>query len=165
MRIKSCAPWVGVLAIAVALSACGSGQTATEAQDERVSEWEAKVHEVIPDEARREAILRGTQEFHEIAVASTEQSTAHVERFRALNANYDTPREDFVALIDNDTAVRASLRERLYALREMMIENTTEEEWTVLSDARHRMVEASVVAALEAAAPGTEAAVAQEDAP
>lgn len=165
MRQKSCAPWVGVLAMAVALSACGSGQTAAEAQDERRSEWEVKVHEVISDEARRDAILRGTQEFHEIAVASTEQATVHAERFRALNANYDTPREDFVSLIEDDVATRASLRERLYTIREMMIENTTEEEWAALSAARHRMVEASVASALEAAAPGTEAAVAPEDAP
>lgn len=154
-----------VLLLAFMLSACGGGTTAAETQDARLSEWEGKVHEVIPDETRRAAVLRGTEEFREIAVASTEQATAYSERFRALNANYDTPREDFVSLIDDDVAARASLRERLYTIREMMIENTTEEEWAALGDARHRMVEASVASALEAAAPGTEAAVAPEDAP
>jgi hypothetical protein len=142
----------GVLAILI-LTSCGGGQSAAETTDRRQVDFQAKVREVIADEARADAVLQTVAEFHDVAVDAQAQAQSYTERFRALNANYEAPREDFEALIAADEEERLAIRERLLALRQDLVDNTTDEEWEALTDARHELVESAALAALEAAVP------------
>ena len=132
---------------------CGGGQSTTETADQQQVDFQTRVREVITDEARAEAVLQATAEFHDIAVEMRAQAESFTEGFRALNGDYDATREDFVALVAADEEKRAAFRERLLALRQTLVDNTTDEEWEALNDARSELVESAAVAALEASVP------------
>lgn len=139
---------VTLLGAAVLLASCGGGQTAAENRDESLSEWEAKVRDVIDDTDRADHLVAASREFQDAVVALADESRRYGHAYMTLNADYDATREQFVALVADHAARHAEIRRRIYAVRSVMLENTTVAEFEELRDARNEVLEASTRAAL-----------------
>lgn len=135
--------------IIVALG-CGGGQSSAETRDEAQSRWESTVREVVEDPVRANRVLAAAEDIRVVGVEFETEARAFLDDYRRLNRDYDATREQFEALIADHKAERASQRRRIYEARQTIVDNTTDEEWGELVEAKNAAVRAAVIAALDA---------------
>ncbi|RLB48456.1 MAG: hypothetical protein DRJ42_23175 [Deltaproteobacteria bacterium] len=127
---------------AIAAASCG-GSTPSQAvqTEESIDAFDAELAEVIPDENRRQAIHGAIADLHAVVRVATEQRRTFARRILTLHKDYDAPRADFEAAIQGHLAERAVFRQGLYAFRQRLLDNTTNEEWEGLRGLRNDALE------------------------
>jgi hypothetical protein len=131
MRIARTAIALVLLSAAAACSG-GGGHDPAKAR-EAVEEMRDFARSKIKDPARAEKVVGLVDAYEKRIGALNGQLQAFLGELRALNADYDAPRERFQKLGDDFTAARRPLQTALVDTVQAMKAGTTPEEWKSLT--------------------------------
>ncbi len=129
------------------LAGCGgSSASAPVRAEETMDEFEAKVAEIVEDDEKRQNIHLAVDEVRDAVRRTVEHRRAFAREIVELHQDYNTPRADIEAALRGNMQRRAEFRQELYAFRQLLIDNTTEDEWQALGRVRNEALAAAVAA-------------------
>lgn len=138
-----------VFLLMLALAAgCGgkNSLTAEEVTAAAFDDLRSEVIAVVESDERRETTVALVDKLERDYRALHDSVLERRTRIRALNADYDTPRADFIALTDElEASVRDARRATALAQRAFMA-STTPEEWAAISKTNTKTMQAAIAA-------------------
>jgi hypothetical protein len=120
--------------IVLLIGGCGGNpQTPEDIEKQAFDDMRAEVREIIENPQREEAVVKLVDRLQE--EYSTLRETAETRRkaLRALNADYDATREQFVDYLDRYNADLVRSHKAFRDSHRGLVEATTAEEWSALS--------------------------------
>ncbi len=138
-------------AVACVFAGCGGKDAVApiEVEKQAFEDLRTEIRGAIDDPARETeaiALLDGlADDLHSLRDRISERK----QRTRQLNANYNTPRADFEALFDQVDREIQSNQQRVTEKHRALLAITTPEEWSAISKARTRAMNA-VIKSLQA---------------
>jgi len=118
-------------------------QSPSEAKAEVFEILNEEVHSVITDPARANEIVELIEKLEKSFLRAIEDRSRHRREFAALNADYDTPKEAFVRLMEQIEKDEESNREKVAELRTELVRATTADQWVELAKSKEKAFEAS----------------------
>ena len=134
-----------VLLVAVVIlpsMGCKSKQTPAEERDQAFADLRADVTSVITDPGRRQEVLKIVDELHGAFNQVRKGRMDRAKEFRALNADYDTPRSAFTAHQDRVNRQLDANRNKIAEVHRRLIKATTPDEWKDLAGSRSDSLDA-----------------------
>ena len=125
--------------IVLVLAACASRKEAPDpaAVQEQIAEYRAQeldlVRSTVLDDDRADRFIALLGKRDQLISDHVEEITAHRKAISALNADYDADREDFNVLLSRYNKQRESAQREIVALIAAMKEETTADEWKIIS--------------------------------
>jgi len=125
--------------VVLVLAACASRKEAPDPTvvQEQIAEYLAQeidlVRSTVLDDDRAERLISLLGERDRLISDHVTEVIAHRKEMAALNANYNAERESFDALLNNYNKQRESAQREIVALIAAMKNETTAEEWKILS--------------------------------
>ena len=131
---------IAIIAIvALVLAACASRKEAPDpaAVQEQVAEYRAAeidlIRSTVLDDYRADRLIALLGERDRLISEHVSEIIAYRKEMSALNADYDAERESFDVLLNNYNKQRESAQREFVALIATMKEETTVDEWKVIS--------------------------------
>jgi len=100
-----------------------------------------------PDRAAKGVIL--VDQLEQIMIDAANDRKAHVDRIRALNADYDATEEDFRVMFREFNAKRSDRQARIIDINQQAKNLTTMKEWKALVKIEEKMVQKTLEAEQE----------------
>jgi hypothetical protein len=124
---------IAVLIVMLIGGCGGNSQTPEDIEKQAFDDMRAEVREIIEDPQREEAVVKLVDRLQE--EYSTLRETAETRRkaLRALNADYDATREQFVEYLDRYNADLVRSHKAFRDSHRGLVEATTAEEWSELA--------------------------------
>jgi hypothetical protein len=125
--------------LVLVLAACASRKEAPDpvAVQEQIAEYRAQeielVRSTVVDDDRAARLIALLGERDRLISDHVEEITTHRKEVAALNADYDAERESFDALLIKYNEQRESAQREIVALIAAMKNETTADEWKILS--------------------------------
>ena len=129
---------VALLLCAAALTAPGcSGTKPT--PEETIQRYSLKLRETVsagvPEEQRKAQMLLIVDQVEALHLRFSRETTEFVERYRKLNADYDSPRPAFEQLFSDYGAKRSAARNEALDLHFRLASLATPDEWNAIGKA------------------------------
>ena len=139
----------------VAMMAACAGTPKSDSGTEPVSNYKAKIREIVTDQVRASMLVQLVDQAHAQCQAADAEAAAFAADFQHLNADYNATKDQFTALMTKHRADRRGFAEALLALRARMVAGTTPTEWDALSKVRHNALETLFKSELPAESPAS----------
>ena len=144
-----------MLVAIVAMTAACAGTPKGDPVAEAVSDYKARIRQIVTDEARADALLQLVDQADAQRRAAEAEAAAFAAEFQRLNADYDATKDQFTALMARHRADRRGFADALLALRAKMVAGTTPAEWDAISKIRQKTLETIFRAELPAKSPAS----------
>ena len=103
-----------------------------------------QIRDTIENPAREAEAIKLVTALESDLEALRESVAERKSRARKLNANYDTPREDFEAFFEKQTEEIKANRERVSRTRQALLATVTSEEYDAIEKARTNAMSAAI---------------------
>ena len=137
---------IALAAIMLMSSGCGGGSSLSQPDlvDIAFDDLRSQVEQVIEDAERERVAVELVSRLERDYEALYDRVAERRTRVRALNADYDAPREAFVALTDQLEAEIRTARRTAGATHRELVAAMTSEEWAAVAKANTRAMKAAV---------------------
>jgi hypothetical protein len=129
---------------AVALNLPGCGRTKP-TQNEAIERYSQKLREVVssdvPDEPRKAQMLLVVNQLEMLQQRFSQETVSFIERYRKLNADYDSARPAFDQLFSDYSAKRIKARSEALDLHFQLASLATADEWAAIGKAETKLYE------------------------
>ena len=135
-----------VAAIAISLAACAGKEkvSTTDVEYQAFQDLRTTIREVIGDPARQTEVIE-LVDVLEVELGALRKSVSERRQgARRLNANYDTPRADFEAFIEQGNQEIRSSHERVLDQHRLLLRLVTPDEWSEISKPHTKAMKATV---------------------
>ena len=146
MRLPSTSRLFFLLAIFLVAAGCAGKDKPTpkDVEAQAFNDFRAEIRAVISDTERAGQAIEIADELEASFDALREHLAARSKKTKALNADYDAPKEDYIALF-NDIQKDVERNQRhVSELHRKLVEVTTTEEWAGLKKLRNATMEAAI---------------------
>lgn len=131
--------WISV----ISLSACAGGKTSpAEEIQQAFADVRAEVQVTVDDAERADRAVEILNDMQSQFLAAQKRAAQHKVQLRALNANYDTSREEFDAGLQALLQDAKDNRQAVGKLRRQLLQQFTSSEWGEIEKARSKAVDA-----------------------
>lgn len=138
-----------VLFLLLSLAGCKSSSSSlADIKTHAFSDLRSDIDMVITDNYRKKKTLALINDLEQIFLNIAELRLARAAKFRALNADYDTPKEEFMNLYEEIRIEVAENQKVVSSIHRQFLTITTEDEWSQLSKSHSNALD-SVIAFLQ----------------
>ena len=129
---------------AIVLAAGGCADSSAKPTDDQIfhdasEELRQSISRGVEDQTRRDQMLNLVDQIESTQRDFSTRAVAFGEKYRAMNADYDTPRAQFDALFLDFNAQRIRSRDRILDLHFQLAALATAKEWTRIGKAESSM--------------------------
>jgi len=127
-------------------SACAGKDDVTpvEVEKQAFEDLREQIRDTIENPAREAEAIKLVTALESDLEALRESVAERKSRARELNANYDTPREDFDAFLEIQIEEIKANRERVSRTRQALVATVTSEEYDAIEKARTKAMSAAI---------------------
>jgi hypothetical protein len=142
--MRGFAALITLVVCAVTLAAPGCSRTKP-TQSEAVARYSQRLREEVssdvPDAQRKAQMLLVVDQLEALQLRFSEETVSFIERYRKMNADYDSPRAAFEQLFSDYSAKRIKARSEALDLHFRLASLATADEWGAIGKAEAKLYE------------------------